>query len=371
LESANKISSPAFIEDTNAYIGIDSAGNMIFEDVAGGPYELSELASGSSVWDRTGTDLSPLNAGDDVLLAVSNELLKWGDGDTYIQEASDDDWRIYCGDSLAFQLDYNTGSGTERIELKWTTEAENILPQSSGGYNLGATDAFWQFSYINRMYIEDTNTYIGIDSAGNMIFEDVNGGPYELSDLADGGGSGYIDGSGTAEQYARFTDSDSLTSGSELSLSGGVLSVNVTDLRIDHLSGATTRLGTIDGSGDLGTGDLTGHVTTSSGLTTALHITAITEQAALLSGLVSADELLVNDGGTLKRMDVSVLQAYMQDNLSFGSGAVDVSGTPANDQLAIWVDEDTLEGNSNLKYTVDGLECINGIWSFLPNPCIA
>ena len=65
-------------------------------------------------------------------------------------------------------------------------------------------------------------------------------------------------------------------------------------------------------------GNHTGQVT-SSGLVTSLHISAITGQSALTIGLLSTDELLVNDGGALARMDVSVLQAYMQANLTFGS----------------------------------------------------
>ena len=44
--------------------------------------------------------------------------------------------------------------------------------------------------------------------------------------------------------------------------------------------------------------------------------------SALTSGLLSTDELYVSDGGTtLRRMDVSVLQTYMQSNLSFPPGA--------------------------------------------------
>ena len=40
---------------------------------------------------------------------------------------------------------------------------------------------------------------------------------------------------------------------------------------------------------------------------------------ALASGLVSTDELLISNAETIKRMDVSVIQTYMQNNLSFSS----------------------------------------------------
>jgi len=68
-------------------------------------------------------------------------------------------------------------------------------------------------------------------------------------------------------------------------------------------------------------GNFTGQVT-SSGLVTSLHISAITGQIELTSGLISTDEVLVNDGGVLKRADISFLQAYMQSNLVFGGSYV-------------------------------------------------
>lgn len=56
-------------------------------------------------------------------------------------------------------------------------------------------------------------------------------------------------------------------------------------------------------------------------ITTALTNTAISGQTtALTSGLVGTDELLISDAGVLKRMDVSVMNAYFNANLNFGSG---------------------------------------------------
>ena len=43
----------------------------------------------------------------------------------------------------------------------------------------------------------------------------------------------------------------------------------------------------------------------------------ITGQTALTSGLASTDELVLSDAGALKRMDISVLQSYMQSALTF------------------------------------------------------
>ena len=43
----------------------------------------------------------------------------------------------------------------------------------------------------------------------------------------------------------------------------------------------------------------------------------ISGQTAITSGLASTDELILDDAGALKRMDVSVLQSYLQSNLTF------------------------------------------------------
>jgi len=64
-----------------------------------------------------------------------------------------------------------------------------------------------------------------------------------------------------------------------------------------------------------------GYITLKSGgvLASNLHTDLIADLTALTSGLVSTDELMVSDSGTLKKMDVSVLQSYMQTYLSFGT----------------------------------------------------
>lgn len=63
----------------------------------------------------------------------------------------------------------------------------------------------------------------------------------------------------------------------------------------------------------------TGHVTSSGDGAQTLVVAAITGQTALTSGLVGTDELLVSDGGVIKRMDVSVMNAYFDANLDFAA----------------------------------------------------
>ena len=112
----------------------------------------------------------------------------------------------------------------------------------------------------------------------------------------------------------------------------------------------TFTIGTLnqDTTGEAGTvasiGNLTGDVTSSNRATTissaAVHHSMLNDdiisgQGALTSGLASTDELMISDAGTVKRMDVSVLQSYLQSNLTFTSNTdVDVSVANLKTRLA-------------------------------------
>ena len=61
----------------------------------------------------------------------------------------------------------------------------------------------------------------------------------------------------------------------------------------------------------------TGHVTSTADGATVLTVDGITGQTELTSGLASTDEFVISDDGVIKKMDVSVLQTFMQDNLTF------------------------------------------------------
>lgn len=77
-----------------------------------------------------------------------------------------------------------------------------------------------------------------------------------------------------------------------------------------------------------------------------LNSNTISSQASELeNGLVSGDEMLVSDtdDGGLKKMAVSVLQSYMQDNLTFTTNTdVDVSKANLSSRLASFTGDDTL-----------------------------
>ena len=89
-------------------------------------------------------------------------------------------------------------------------------------------------------------------------------------------------------------------------------------------------------------GDVTGSGTTAITTTIAanavegsmLNNNVISGQTALTTGIASTDELMISDAGTLKRIDASVLQEYMQDNLTFTTNSdVNVSVTNLETRL--------------------------------------
>ena len=71
----------------------------------------------------------------------------------------------------------------------------------------------------------------------------------------------------------------------------------------------------------------------------------ITGQTALASGLASTDELVLSDAGALKRMDVSVLQAYMQGALTF------TTNTDTNTWRGVTAGGNTLSSSETLAFT--------------------
>lgn len=106
-----------------------------------------------------------------------------------------------------------------------------------------------------------------------------------------------------------------------------ISTIDFTSDGFGHVTSATasTRTLTLSDLGYTGATDAnnyvhpnhTGHVTSTGDGATVLTVSAITGQTELTSGLASADEFVISDDGVIKRMDVSVLQSYMQSNLTF------------------------------------------------------
>lgn len=119
-----------------------------------------------------------------------------------------------------------------------------------------------------------------------------------------------FDGSGNVTKIGQ----DSPSSGEFLKWDG---SKWVADAVAGDIEGVTAGNG-LTGGGTSGT--VTVNVGAGTGISVAADSVALDIagiSTALTTGLASTDELVVSDAGTVKKMDVSVLQSYLQSNLTF------------------------------------------------------
>jgi len=113
-----------------------------------------------------------------------------------------------------------------------------------------------------------------------------------------------------------------------------------------NADGSANQVLKTDGSGSLSWAN-------QSGSGSSFAVGDITGATALTSGLASTDELVLSDNGTLKRMDISVVEAYMSDNLAElyirdrrNDGDVAPSAYMANAMSLSFTDEITGSDNS-------------------------
>ena len=128
-------------------------------------------------------------------------------------------------------------------------------------------------------------------------------------------------------------------------------------------------------------GDVTGSGTTSITTTIAsaavesgmLNNNVISGQTALTTGLASTDEFLISDAGVIKRMDTSVLQTYMQNNLTFSSGTV--TGTGTTNKIPKWSSStslaDSLITDDGTTVTISGNLDVEGTTTTIDSTTVA
>ena len=132
-------------------------------------------AGGTSYWTKTGTDLSPATAGDDILLAVGTERLVFGDGNTWLYETSDNNLELALGG--ASTMSFSTTGTVSKIIWPYTTDT----------YDIGTNTYYWNDIYAQRWYVDEIGTYI-YSNAGVLTFVDGTTGSKTLADLTAGGG---------------------------------------------------------------------------------------------------------------------------------------------------------------------------------------
>lgn len=104
---------------------------------------------------------------------------------------------------------------------------------------------------------------------------------------------------------------------------------------------AATNLNTAKVTNATHTGQMLG------GTALAAHVSIITAQTGIAGALIGTDTFLVNDGGLLREITATQMSTF------FGASAGNVSntGTPINNQVAVWTDATTIEGDIGLQFS--------------------
>lgn len=205
---------------------------------------------------------------------------------------------------------------------------DNFILSATDGTSLGNIEGGDKIAFVDT---DNSVKYAQVDqlpftnNAGDITSVGAGAG------LTGGGTSGGVTLTVASGNNGIVVNANDITlATSSTTFTGGVKSKMNTDAVV---SGSATQVRTFlnvaDGANAYSHPNHSGDVTSSGDGATTLAAAAITGKSALTTGLASTDEFLVSDAGTLKRMDVSVLEAYMQSELTFTTNT-DVDVTVAN-----------------------------------------
>ena len=304
------------------------------------------------------TDSSASNVEGKIIYDTGENKIKFYDGSAWqtlgTSDATGDIEGVTAGDGLS-------GGGTSGTVSLAVNVDDSSIETNSDTLRVkasGITNAMLAGSIANAKLANSSVAYGGVTlSLGGTdatpAFDLSDATNYPTSSL-----SGTITNAQLAGSIAnaKLANSSITINGSAISLGGSVTTPNdntqLSDEQVQDIVGAqiatngshtgitaTYNDGDADGAIDLAVADsdfaLTGDVT-ASGTQTAkgnlslattiasgavhhgmLNDDIISGQGALTTGLAGTDEFMISDNGTVKKMDVSVLQSYLQSNLTF------------------------------------------------------
>ena len=304
------------------------------------------------------TDSSASNVEGKIIYDTGENKIKFYDGSAWqtlgTSDATGDIEGVTAGDGLS-------GGGTSGTVSLAVNVDDSSIETNSDTLRVkasGITNAMLAGSIANAKLANSSVAYGGVTlSLGGTdatpAFDLSDATNYPTSSL-----SGTITNAQLAGSIAnaKLANSSITINGSAISLGDSVTTPNdntqLSDEQVQDIVGAqiatngshtgitaTYNDGDADGAIDLAVADsdfaLTGDVT-ASGTQTAkgnlslattiasgavhhgmLNDDIISGQGALTTGLAGTDEFMISDNGTVKKMDVSVLQSYLQSNLTF------------------------------------------------------
>jgi cytoskeletal protein CcmA (bactofilin family) len=224
---------------------------------------------------------------------------------------------VVVGGDLTINGDTVTASVTNMVVADNLIELNNGATSNSNDSGIvierGSTgdNAIFMWDESADTFVLGTTTATGA-STGNLSVTDgaLQAGSLDISGNIDVDGTAnldVVDIDGAVNMATTATITGNLTLGAQL------IMPDVTSTKILVADGTSFQEVAI--SGDVTIAN-TGAVTIAANAVegSMLNDNAISGQTALTSGLASDDELLVSDGGTLKRMDVSVLTTVTDDS---------------------------------------------------------
>ena len=212
------------------------------------------------------------------------------------------------------------GSTGDNAIFMWDESADTFVlgtttATGSATGNISVTDGALQAGSL------DISGNIDVDGTANLDVVDIDGAVDMATTLAVAGNvdfNGDLDVDGTTNLDAVDIDgavdmATTLSVTGNLTLGAQLIMPDVTSAKILVADGTSYQEVAV--SGDVTIAN-TGAVTIAANAVegSMLNNNTISGQTALTSGLATDDELLVSDGGTLKRMDVSVLTTLTDDN---------------------------------------------------------
>ncbi|KKL05463.1 hypothetical protein LCGC14_2605770, partial [marine sediment metagenome] len=189
--------------------------------------------------------------------------------------SSSNDIMLLATDYAAGEIAFSTGANSEAVRI-----------DSAGNVGIGITIPTSKLDIAGALTLSSTQPVFDFNETDGPVDEKFWRWTTSIGDL-------YLQ-----------TKTDALGAGAN------VLRITRTGTTVDLIRAVATSV------------DVVGALTATSygGITEANLLdkdTVITVQTALTTGLAGTDELLVSDAGVTKRMDVSVIEAYMLANLGF------------------------------------------------------
>ena len=232
------------------------------------------------------------------------------------------------------------------LDLRSVSELQNaILHKTTTTTASNVEGKFLYDTGTNTMQYYNGTAWINLDGAGDITAVNTASG----SGLSGGATSGAVNLQVVVDDATLEISTNTIQAKTAAIANAGT-GLATADQIYDFTTGLPVSTFTNDANYIVGnetitlTGDVTGSGATAIETTIAadavesgmLNDNIISGQTELGSGLASADEFLISDAGTIKRMATSVLQTYMQNNLAFSNNSGTVTGTGTENTVPKW-----------------------------------